>query len=49
MLKEKDVESKLVSFIPAFAEKEEAIREEEIEKRRQRALEVRKRVEQTSR
>lgn len=44
ILREKQVSSSLVSFIPAFAEKEEAIREKEIEERRQRALEVRKQV-----
>jgi len=44
VIKERNVESKLVSFIPQFAEKEEAIKEKEIEERRQRALEVRESV-----
>ncbi len=44
VIKERNVESKLISFIPQFAEKEEAIKEKEIEERRQRALEVRESV-----
>ena len=44
ILKEKQASSSLVSFIPAFAEKEEAIKDKEIEERRQRALQVRESV-----
>jgi len=46
ILKEKEVVSKLVWRIPQFAEKEALIREKDVEERKQRALEVRRSVEQ---
>lgn len=45
ILKEREVVSGLVSYIPAFAQKEAEIKKAEMEERQKRALDVRKRVE----